>query len=93
MKTSVRRSMVLLTSAALALAVSVFAPTATLSSASAQPTTDVWTLIDNLGRTYYRSIYGGMATPGNGAEIDVYLTKLDPQVEAAFSALSPSQGW
>lgn len=92
MKTHVRRGMLLVAGAALALAVSIVAPVTTMSSANADTSdvlTDVQTLVDNLGTTVYSTIYGGYTAPNNGAEIDVYLTDLDPVAEAAFDLLSP----
>lgn len=53
------------------------------------PLVDPQQLVEHLGTTVYKDVFGGFTAPNNGAEIDVFLTKLDPAIEAAFDALSP----
>jgi hypothetical protein len=51
---------------------------------------DPQTAVDRLGTTVYSSVYGGYTAPNNGAELDIYLTSLDPLVEAQFVAAAPA---
>jgi hypothetical protein len=45
--------------------------------------------VASLGLTSYSSVYLGDALTNNETQLIVYLTTLDPSVEAAFNALSP----